>query len=180
MQPDEFQSMLQEAGKTFLELDVKRVILVGDYDTDGLSALSLLQQALDHTNIAYTTLVATQLDDYFFTKTLPEHVGDVVVFVDVGATHCLSIANLARPSYILDHHKPEFIDLKTEFLNNWESPLPNIFEENISHSKIFINTDNEFEDSWNEFHRTNATLRILCKNCNLSRPKSRSSKCSKM
>ena len=43
------------------------------------------------------------------------------------------------------HKEPQFIDLKTEFLNIWKDSLPTIFEQNESHSKIFINTDNEFE-----------------------------------
>ena len=59
-----------------------------------------------------------------------------------------------------DHYEPQFIDLKTEFLSIWNGPLPNIFEANDSHSKIFNNIDNEFEKSWIEFHRTNG---ILCK-----------------
>lgn len=69
----------------------------------------------------------------------------------------------------VDHHEPQFIDLKTKFLSNWKGPLPNIFEVNGSHSKIFNNIDNEFEKSWIEFHRKNAILRILCEKCNLSR-----------
>ena len=80
----------------------------------------------------------------------------------------------------IDHYEPQFIDLKTEFLSIWKGPLPNIFEANDSHSKIFNNIDNEFEKSWFEFHRTNAILRVLCKKCNLSRKKSRRFKCSKV
>jgi hypothetical protein len=71
----------------------------------------------------------------------------------------------------IDHHDPQFIDLKTEFLSIWERPIPSTFEQNDSHSKIFANTDNKFEKSWIEFHRTNAILRVLCKKCNLSRKK---------
>ena len=80
----------------------------------------------------------------------------------------------------IDHYEPQFIDLKTDFLNNWKGLLPNIFEQNESHSKIFINIDNEFEQSWIEFHRTNSILRVLCKKCNLSREKSRRFKCPKV
>jgi len=80
----------------------------------------------------------------------------------------------------IDHYEPQFIDLKTEFLSIWKGPLPNIFEANDSHSKIFNNIDNEFEKSWIEFHKTNAILRVLCKKCNLSRKKSRRFKCSKV
>ena len=73
----------------------------------------------------------------------------------------------------IDHYEPQFIDLKTEFLNNWKGLLPNTFKQNESHSKIFNTIDNKFERSWIEFHRTKAVLRVLCKKCNLSRKKSR-------
>lgn len=73
----------------------------------------------------------------------------------------------------IDHHEPQFIDLKTEFLSIWKGPLPNIFDEDVGHLNIFSKKDNKFEKSWIEFHRTNATLRVLCKKCNLSRKKSK-------
>ncbi len=107
MQPDEFQSMVQAAGKAFSELEGRRVLLIGDYDTDGLSAVSILKQAFSRANIPHTVLIATQLDDYFLETTLQEHERDVLFFVDVGATRCKAIASLDTPAYILDHHKPE-------------------------------------------------------------------------
>ena len=65
------------------------------------------------------------------------------------------------------------VDLKTEFLNNWDGLLSNTFEQNENHSKIFTKIDNYFEQKWIEFHKTNAKLRVLCEKCNLSREKSR-------
>ena len=71
----------------------------------------------------------------------------------------------------IDHYTPQFVDLKTNFLNTWKELLPNTFEQNESHSKIFTNINNCFEQKWIEFHRKNAILRVLCKKCNLSRKK---------
>jgi hypothetical protein len=80
---------------------------------------------------------------------------------------CESIENIH-----IDHYKPQFVDLKTAFLNDWQSTIPNIFEQNESHSKIFISDDICFETKWFDYHQKNATLRVLCKKCNLSRKKS--------
>ena len=71
-------------------------------------------------------------------------------------------------------------DISSPLSHIIHGPLPNIFEANETHSKIFNNIDNEFEKSWIDFHRTNAILRVLCKKCNLSRKKSRRLKCSKV
>jgi len=37
--------------------------------------------------------------------------------------------------------------------------------------RCFKSKDNIFEKEWKEFHKKNAKLRILCKECNLTRPK---------
>ena len=79
----------------------------------------------------------------------------------------------------IDHYEPQFTDLKSEFLGNWKGPLPNTFEQNEAHSKVFTKMDNDFDKKWFDFHRTNAVLRVLCKKCNLSREKSRRFKSSK-
>lgn len=77
----------------------------------------------------------------------------------------------------VDHHKPQFIDLKIDFIENiWKKKLPTNFKQNESHSKIFVEDDGEFEREWFNYHKKNATLRILCKKCNLSRKKSCRSK----
>lgn len=79
----------------------------------------------------------------------------------------------------IDHFEPQFIDLKTEFVNNWKQALPCNFQSNESHSKIFDIIDECFEKKWIEYHRINATLRVLCQKCNCSREKSKRFKCCK-
>ncbi len=71
----------------------------------------------------------------------------------------------------IDHFEPQFIDLKTTFLENWKGTLPIKFKQNKSHSKIFIDNDIKFKNDWNEYHKQNARLRVLCKKCNSSRKK---------
>ncbi len=81
---------------------------------------------------------------------------------------CKSIKNIE-----IDHFEPQFIELKTTFLDNWNGIVPINFEQNKSHSKIFITNDINFENEWNKYHRKNARLRVLCKKCNSSREKIR-------
>ena len=76
---------------------------------------------------------------------------------------CKSIKNIE-----IDHFEPQFADLKKTFLDNWKDTLPINFKQNKSHSKIFIENDINFKNEWNEYHRKNAKLRVLCKKCNLS------------
>lgn len=81
---------------------------------------------------------------------------------------CTSLDN---KNFDIDHYEPQFVDLQKAFLNNWKELVPNTFEAGKRRSKIFTNKDNDFEQEWSEFHRTNATLRVLCKECNASREK---------
>ena len=80
----------------------------------------------------------------------------------------------------IDHFEPQFIDLKKQFSNNWKGTIPNRFEQNDSHSKIFYkqgydfcSTDKDFEKEWIEYHKKYAVLRVLCRKCNLTRKKSK-------
>ncbi len=74
----------------------------------------------------------------------------------------------------IDHYEPQFVDLKTDFIDNyWKGQIPINFESNESNSKIFTINDINFEKEWFDYHKQNATLRVLCRKCNLSREKSR-------
>jgi hypothetical protein len=63
-----------------------------------------------------------------------------------------------------DHIK-KFKDLKDEFLAA-HPDHPTEFAKNQFAQEIFRAEDAEFERQWLEFHRANATLRILCEACN--------------
>lgn len=73
----------------------------------------------------------------------------------------------------VDHYQPQFIDLKKDFIKICTEPIPTEFDQNKSHSKIFNTNDATFEKLWVRYHKKNAQLRILCKKCNSSRPKSK-------
>lgn len=64
----------------------------------------------------------------------------------------------------VDHVK-KFRDLKDEFLQ--ANPThPTEFGKNELAQEIFRPEDGAFSTAWQEFHRANASLRILCKSCN--------------
>ena len=72
----------------------------------------------------------------------------------------------------IDHFEPQFEDLKADFLSAWKDELPDKFRQNECHSKVFEPSDIQFENKWFDYHLKNASLRVLCSNCNLTRRKS--------
>jgi hypothetical protein len=77
--------------------------------------------------------------------------------------------NIINELYHVDHIK-HFYELAVEFLMT-QNNIPNNFDK-YQFRSIFKNQDNDFEEKWQNYHLNNATLRILCEKCNLSRPKS--------
>ena len=63
-----------------------------------------------------------------------------------------------------------FKDLTTDFLRD-KTYIPSTFDDNFDNTAIFKEEDEIFSNSWYEYHLKNATLRPLCKKCNLSRSK---------
>jgi hypothetical protein len=72
--------------------------------------------------------------------------------------------------YDVDHIH-EFEKLKKEFLETTKLPTPTEFQEGEDHQKVFLPIDNDFEKSWQSFHKENARLRILCAPCHKTRAK---------
>ena len=75
-----------------------------------------------------------------------------------------------------DHvdHINHFELLTDMFLKKYNKNLiPSDFDDMTDGSgrRCFKSKDNIFEKEWQEFHKNNAKLRILCKKCNLTRPK---------
>lgn len=75
-----------------------------------------------------------------------------------------------------DEKKSAFDELVYNFVNeNKDIKIPDNFRElnDGTHRVGFLQEDNNFENKWVEYHRQHAILRILCKNCNLRRPKTK-------
>jgi RecJ-like exonuclease len=102
----EFQDTVSAAGAAFREKNYQRVVIVGDYDTDGLASVALFSQACAQAGIAYSQVIIPQLDALTLAD-LDEHEGDALVFLDVGSTNLDILATASRDVYVLDHHEPK-------------------------------------------------------------------------
>jgi len=71
----------------------------------------------------------------------------------------------------IDHIK-QFKQIYEEFFEEYEFEIPKYYtkEEGTNRCK-FTDHDTELKNVWYNFHKEHASLRPLCKDCNLSRPK---------
>jgi hypothetical protein len=70
-------------------------------------------------------------------------------------------------------HIIQFSKLKSDFIKLTGRTVPTLFDRDREHNykRIFKDKDNNFKQEWISYHNKNATLRYLCKKCNLSRNK---------
>lgn len=82
----------------------------------------------------------------------------------------------------VDHNDEKdvaFDELALNFINfikqNTDIEIPNKFGElnDDTHRRTFLEKDTIFKDMWLKYHKDHAILRILCKTCNISRPKTK-------
>lgn len=72
--------------------------------------------------------------------------------------------------YHIDHNMPPFRDLKSDFLRETKTPIPNIFDElNPISLTIFKKEDEKFEMEWKEYHNMHCNLQVLCSTCNMKK-----------
>ena len=73
--------------------------------------------------------------------------------------------------YHVDHHNPSFNKLFNDFteLNNKE--ITKFEEDETTNLTYFHSDDILFQNDWIKYHQDNCYLQILCKKCNLSKPK---------
>ena len=63
-----------------------------------------------------------------------------------------------------------FRKLYVDFLKE-RNDVPTVFDDSIYNMAVFRLEDNKFEEEWKTYHKKNASLRCLCKTCNLTRGK---------
>jgi len=68
-------------------------------------------------------------------------------------------------------HENHFEEILCEFLRTTNKKKPTEFQDTPDGRKSFTLNDKEYEDEWKLFHKNKARLRLLCKSCNLKRPK---------
>ena len=70
----------------------------------------------------------------------------------------------------IDHIK-QFQEIYDEFLEEWDFDIPKYYTKDNANKCKFLEEDLELKSIWYNFHKEKATLRPLCRSCNLSRPK---------
>jgi hypothetical protein len=72
--------------------------------------------------------------------------------------------------YHIDHDTISFKQLSNQFI--LENPMtPKQFDKNRNYRTIFKNEDKEYKKKWYDYHKKMATLQILCRTCNLKKPR---------
>ena len=84
--------------------------------------------------------------------------------------------------HIIEHYKIDHIihfdEIALNFINIMENEninIPNTFGDtnDETHRRCFLEIDDNFKNEWIDYHYKNATLRILCQTCNLTRTKTK-------
>ena len=97
-----------EALRSLKELDRKVIRVVGNLDTDGISATSIIIQAFRRENLKFSVSIVKQIDEATL-KMLEKEKYELIFFLDLGSGAINSIMK-ALPNkriFILDHHYPE-------------------------------------------------------------------------
>ena len=73
----------------------------------------------------------------------------------------------------MDHHNPSFKTIKNNFLQETTKSIPSSFDDcKIFKISIFKDEDKDFKNDWVDYHKKNCNFQILCRDCNLRKPKS--------
>jgi len=98
---------------------------------------------------------------------------DTIIFKKNNKLICnlCSKDNEVYENYHVDHNNPSFKLLKENFLKT-QLEVPIYFDNcKITGYTIFKDVDEKFKRNWVEYHTTNCNLQILCRECNLKKPK---------
>jgi len=156
--PDKFHGLsdIQIRYNPIFRTQLETIIVKNNGDEDDVSLLNncITGKPKDNLTIAMRNAIYPQIQEFKLHSVM-----------ECVLCHCTTNIHI-------DHYQPQFVDLTTAFLQDWNGLLPNTFEQNDCHSKIFTHADTDFELKWIAYHRSHAVLRVLCKTCNLSRKKS--------
>lgn len=100
-----------------LSIKDKQVLIVGDYDCDGICATTITKRLLEHLGINNSYYIPSRIDEGYglsekIVSIAHKHHYDVIITVDngVSATSSISLANsLGIKVMIIDHH--EYVDM---------------------------------------------------------------------
>jgi hypothetical protein len=94
-------------------------------------------------------------------------VDQIINFRDTHAQIC-ELCDIDTGLFHVDHTY-HFYKLVRDFEESNNIIKPTKFDTMVDNRSCFSRVDRSYEELWQNYHRDNATLRILCDNCNLRR-----------
>lgn len=102
-----FEDALKTAAQHFKEHHAPVVRIIGNQDSDGLAAVSLLIKAFEREKIKFVTSIVRQVNPALIEELKKEHY-ETLFFVDIGSACIPAIEQISgRTIYVLDHHHTE-------------------------------------------------------------------------
>ena len=116
---EKFKESVKQAAERFKKLDRKEKIrIVSHLDSDGISACSILINALNLENRKYSVSIVQQLNRKVISE-ISEEDYSCFFFTDIGSGKLNDIRSLltGKKVFILDHHKPEDVDIDNNIVH---------------------------------------------------------------
>jgi len=110
---ERFKESIKQAAERFRKIDKKeKVRIVSHLDSDGISACSILINALNLENRKYSVSIVQQLNRKIISEISEENYS-CFFFTDIGSGKLNDIRSLlaGKKVFILDHHDPEDVDI---------------------------------------------------------------------
>jgi len=110
---ERFKESIKQAAERFRELDKKEKIrIVSHLDSDGISACSILINALNLENRKYSVSIVQQLNKSIISEISKENY-NYFFFTDIGSGKLNDIKSLlsGKKVVVLDHHDPEKVNI---------------------------------------------------------------------
>jgi len=116
---ERFKESVKQATERFKKLDKKEKIrIVSHLDSDGISACSILINALNLENRKYSVSIVQQLNRKVISEISKENYS-CFFFTDIGSGKLKDIKSLlaGKDVFILDHHDPEEVDISNNIIH---------------------------------------------------------------
>ena len=116
---ERFKDSVKQAAERFRKLDKKEKIrIISHLDSDGISACSILINALNLENRKYSVSIVQQLNKSIISEISKENY-NCFFFTDIGSGKLSDIKSLLanKKVFVLDHHKPENVDIHDNIIH---------------------------------------------------------------
>ena len=121
-------------------------------------------------DISWRDCISGKAKDYFKCALRISIDAQIKNFRCMSSNVCDICKTVDADEYHVDHEN-HFEEIVYNFLQTIQKDRPTLFQNTTDNRKSFTSHDRAYELEWQLFHKRNARLRILCRSCNLKRPK---------